>query len=128
MKFMPMGPYPVEVALCLTDADWRKSLEKHTFVCAKPKAMPKSEACVTEFVNEDRCRLLVVTFQPRLKLRDVWARASIVAHEATHIWQYICQHIGEPSPGDEIEACSIQWIAHWLFDRLDDAGYLTETP
>ena len=124
MIYMNMGPYPVEVALCLTDTDWRHSLGKQEFVSFVPKTMPKAEACVTRFVTDADCHLLVVTFRREFKRRDVWERAALVAHEATHVWQYICEHIGEPNPGDEVEACSIQWIAHWMFDQLAKAKYL----
>lgn len=124
MKYMPMGPYPIEVALCLTDADWRRSLKDYVFQSSTPKSMPKSEGCVTRFTTEDHCMLLVVTIRKEIKLRDLWARASIVVHEATHVWQDTCEHINEPRSGDEIEACSIQWISNWLFNELDEAGYL----
>lgn len=123
-----MGPYPIEVALCLTDADWRKSLKAHVFTHTTPRAMPKSEGCLTRFTTEDHCVLLVVTFQRSMKLRDLWERASIVVHEATHVWQDTCTHIREPRAGEEIEACSIQWISNWLFNELAEAGYLDPLP
>lgn len=121
---MQMGPYPIEVALCLTDVDWRRSLKDCVFVHSKPSAMPKNEGCVTQFTTAEGYTLLVVTFRRQIKLRDLWERASLIAHEATHVWQYTCEHINEMHAGDEIEACSVQWICNWLFNELDKAGYL----
>lgn len=50
------------------------------------------------------------------KPKDVVDLAAIVAHEATHVWQRFCQHIGESKPGMETEAYAIQYIVWQLMD------------
>lgn len=40
--------------------------------------------------------------------------AALLVHEAMHVWQAFCEHVGEKSPSDEFEAYSIQSIFHEL--------------
>jgi hypothetical protein len=40
--------------------------------------------------------------------------ASLLCHEAVHIWQEHCRQIGEDTPSDEFAAWSIQHIAQLL--------------
>lgn len=40
---------------------------------------------------------------------------SLIVHEATHVKQFLCEHIGEHTPGAEFEAYTIQQISHNLF-------------
>ena len=42
--------------------------------------------------------------------------ASLLVHEAVHIWQRYCQYIGEHSPSDEFEAYSVQAISQELMN------------
>lgn len=39
-----------------------------------------------------------------------------LVHEAVHVWQFICESIGEQSPGIEMEAYSIEAISRGLID------------
>jgi hypothetical protein len=42
--------------------------------------------------------------------------ASLLVHEAVHIWQRICEIIGEVTPSSEFEAYSIQHISQELMN------------
>lgn len=43
--------------------------------------------------------------------KDPIAVATLLVHEAVHIWQYECELMGEDAPGEEIEAYAIQRIS-----------------
>jgi hypothetical protein len=43
---------------------------------------------------------------------------GLLAHEATHIWQTVCEHVGEKAPSAEFEAYAIQWITQQLVEAL----------
>ena len=44
--------------------------------------------------------------------------AALLVHEAVHVWQAFCGHIGEKSPSDEFEAYSIQSISYELLSAF----------
>lgn len=49
--------------------------------------------------------------------------AALLVHEAVHVWQAFCEHIGEKSPSNEFEAYSIQALSCELM-----AAYANKTP
>jgi hypothetical protein len=48
--------------------------------------------------------------------RDAFEVISTIVHEAVHVWQFLCRHIGEADPGTEMEAYGIQYITEKLID------------
>ncbi len=45
--------------------------------------------------------------------------AATVAHEAVHVWQTHCDHIGEHQPGREQEAYAVEWITRTLLEEFE---------
>jgi hypothetical protein len=41
---------------------------------------------------------------------------SGAVHEAVHVWQFLCDHIGEKAPGIEMEAYGIENISRGLIN------------
>lgn len=122
MKIMNTGPYPVTVGLCLAASDWRRAVQK---LGAPKERYPSSDGCVTSFRQTRTGAItMIVTFRPGMKDRTLCERVGIVAHEATHVWQNIMEHINEKRPGAETEACSVQWIVQWLCEQLEAEGWL----
>jgi hypothetical protein len=113
----------VEVGFTVCPVDWARELKRRGPPC-RDREFPTQEGCVTPFVAENGSMFMVVTFSKALRSRSLVERVSLAAHEATHVWQFIVQHIGEDTVGWEIEACSIQWITHWLLEQLEAVGWL----
>lgn len=44
---------------------------------------------------------------------------AILAHEATHVWQFAKEKIGETKPGDEIEAYAVQYFTECMLKELE---------
>lgn len=47
---------------------------------------------------------------------------GILIHEATHVWQQLCESIGENKPSDEFEAYTIQCISQRLISDFMERG------
>lgn len=46
-----------------------------------------------------------------------------VIHESVHVWQYVCEAVGEDNPGAEHEAYTIAHIASTLLKEIKYAVY-----
>jgi len=42
--------------------------------------------------------------------RSLSESAGLITHECVHAWQWICEIIGEPSAGAELESYAVQWM------------------
>jgi len=76
----------------------------------------KGDACTHIFGSEKNDTLAIVTIRPDRdqKIETVFA---MIAHEAVHVWQHICEELNEESPSSEFEAYSIQAICANLFSE-----------
>jgi len=69
----------------------------------------------------DATMLFVIIDAHGLLEEDLETRVSIYAHEATHVYQYLMEAIGEDEPGMEIEAYCIGHITSQIFNILEKA-------
>lgn len=56
----------------------------------------------------------IVCLSPKAQAADPIALASALVHEAVHVFQRLCDSIGESEPGREFEAYSIERISEQL--------------
>lgn len=63
---------------------------------------------------ESRVAIVCVDLTKESFARDPITLAGILVHEAVHIWQEICDDMGEDRPPAEFEAYSVQWISQEL--------------
>ncbi len=47
---------------------------------------------------------------------------GLLVHEAVHVWEVLCDHIGESKPSSEFQAYSIQIIAQRLISDFLERG------
>lgn len=74
-----------------------------------------SNATVSHFEKPGHKPILIVAIRVD-ETRTGIQIAGLLVHEAVHIWQKICRHLGEDNPSSEFEAYSIQWIAQELME------------
>jgi hypothetical protein len=113
------GPY---VALVLS----QKECDQAFFDCGLPQndwgpwiKTAHADATVHYFDHRDGGLACVVAIRPKDGVTGIQI-ASLLVHEAVHIWQQFRAHIGEGSPSSEFEAYSIQSIAQELMVAYAD--------
>jgi hypothetical protein len=114
------GPY---LTLCLTPKQFVRAM-KDMKLTERPEDWLRNDHCGATVHLRTRGGQLVciVCLRPPGKNISIEQVAGLLAHEATHIWQYFRRRIGEDAPSDEFEAYSIQVITQRLFE-----SYRTQT-
>lgn len=108
-----VGPY---LTLCTTEEMFRRALVKDLGFTKHVDFLstPQSHA-TTHFLNDRSGKFAAVVCLGSTEGRKPIEVAGLLVHEAVHVWQEHCKHIGEQNPGDETEAYAIQWISQQLF-------------
>lgn len=77
---------------------------------------PTSDGNCSYFVNDGLKggAACIVTIGERKKNWDGIGIISLLAHEAMHVWQRCCEHIGEEKPSAEFAAYAMQNIVEEL--------------
>lgn len=108
----PRGPF---VAMCLTLGEFEDACKHLGQTAGKDEFTQEGAAATTWEFKTPRGPTCIVCFKdPRLSVGrplDGWEIASLLVHEAVHIWQTHCKAIGESRPAVEQEAYGIQYIA-----------------
>ncbi len=113
---------PYHVALCLSEEAFEATL---TEIGVPPNMWPDwikapwSDA--TAHIIEHKDTRLSVVCMRGWEGRNPIEVAGLLVHEAVHIWQEVCDIIGERHPSAEFEAYSIQAIAQDLMQGFVDA-------
>ena len=117
-RALVVGPY---LTLCLTEADFNRELRKIKLSRSEwPQFMKTAQADASAHLFEYKRRVCVIVCLRNYEQLDPVSVAGLLVHEAVHIWQRFCDHIGEAEPSVEFEAYSIQAISQrlmWEFVR-----------
>jgi hypothetical protein len=98
------GWQPVYVGFCPNKKAWDTEMKK--FGVDDPPEYPDSDGRTTIFVNDksgDSMILVTLNYDENRELLEV---IGLIAHEATHVFDYICEMIGEDEPSKEFKAYS----------------------
>lgn len=119
-RSLVVGPY---LCLCTTAKDYHAVMDYLKVPAHQrgPWVGKRADATTHLLENQDHGLAAVVC------LGDVSQRspidvAALLVHEAVHVWQAFCEHIGEKPPSDEFEAYSIQALSRELM-----AAYANKT-
>lgn len=78
-----------------------------------------SSATCHTYANEDGKMVCLVAMEGWEKATAIQI-VGLLIHEAVHIWQSMCENIGENEPSREFEAYSIQWISQELMESFSE--------
>lgn len=111
--------FPILYCLALTQADITAIRSEYDIPEA---ALQKSDRQGNaSFVYSEDNHIIVVQIDDS-NLDDKLTVLSLIVHEATHVKQFLCEHIGEHSPSAEFEAYTVQQITHNLFVEYEANG------
>lgn len=118
-RSLMVGPH---MTLVLSEDEYRTAM-RH---CKVPRAeqplwilTPHADATVHWMDNLNGALTCIVAIRPRKGITGIQI-ASMLVHEAVHIWQQFKKRIGEKKPSAEFEAYSIQTIAQRLMEAYAD--------
>jgi len=97
---------PVPYGLCVSEADY-KALDPEGFF------LSPQNAAETKQVTLQGTQHIVVCIRPTDARTDI----DTLVHEAVHVFQHICEYVGEEIPGEEQEAYGIEAIFSNLYTQ-----------
>jgi len=102
------------MALCLTEADYLRAAKHCKIPIPDPWLHMNKEKGVTHVWESDGKLVCIVCLHPDAIKADPIEVAGVLVHEAVHVFQRLCDSIGEDAPSREFEAYSIGNIAERL--------------
>lgn len=113
--WLDSGWQPVDIAFCPSKEAWNRARKRYRIDAEYPEIAGYGGRCQL-FRNDETHTAIIVVWVSHSSERDAMEVISTIVHEAVHVWQFICQVIGETDAGMEIEAYSIQRITEMLID------------
>lgn len=111
--YIDRGWQPVDIGFCPDKQAWDREMRRLNTNLPWPET--ETSAAHTQHMRNDTtgASVVIVTVFPACET-DALSVISAMVHEAVHVWQFICQKIGEDEPGMEMEAYAVQHITEGL--------------
>lgn len=103
---------PDYLALCTTEKSFKQELKKRKV--KDPVDWISKGANATTHIWECAKSYVIIVCIPIEKKRTIVEIASLLVHEAVHIWRHIKKRIGEDKPSEEFEAYAMQNLTQTL--------------
>jgi hypothetical protein len=107
--------------LCLDEKDFHKEMKRMNVLPHQwPQWVTGNADATTHFFEHPEGGKAAIVCLSKKELTGIQI-ASVLVHEAVHIWQEHKQAVGEKHPGDESEAYAIQSISQRLMEAYVEA-------
>ena len=109
------GWQPVAIGFCPSEAAWNRARKQYRIEQEYPSIASKGgyTLLASNDVSHESVILVAVTDAAERDALDV---ILTIVHEAVHVWQFVCQTIGEDAPGNEMEAYGNEEISRGLIE------------
>lgn len=107
------APY---LTLCLTEKDYTRACRYLKDNYPRPWVSKDARATTHVYIKDNRVTCIVTLDEDKFEDKQVDLISALV-HEAVHVWQELCESIGEDKPSAEFEAYSIQQISYRLINE-----------
>lgn len=109
-----MAPVP-QLFFCATEYDFQAICKRNKFIPLNPWIKTKQADATTHLFGMDA--VVCMDYPEDHPFEEV---LGMLVHEAVHIWQNWCDHLGEHSPGAEQEAYAVQAFSQALVKAYMD--------
>lgn len=109
------GWQPTAIGFCPSEAAWHREMKRLN--AEQPWPGHNNTNGCTHWLKHDKTGqsvIIVCLFQKAET--DALNVIMTLVHEAVHVWQFLCEYIGEEKPGIEMEAYGIENIARGLVE------------
>jgi hypothetical protein len=126
---MVQSPYCI--GLCIDEDQFKRAIKRLNVSPAQQPLKWILDGCdgkVHVFEEEEdfhRCIIVCARYDPKRNPNEV---VGLIVHEAVHVWQRICDCIGEYEPSLEFEAYSIQAITQRLIALYSEMMAVKKKP
>lgn len=115
-KWLDRGTvYTPYLTLCLSEKDYIKACKHLKDNCPSPWLGKDANASTHTYENKEKITCIVCLDEN--KIDDQVALISVLVHEAVHVFQQMCESIGETKPSAEFHAYSIEKISYRLINE-----------
>ena len=106
--------YPYMYGLCL---DKRTYTRVTKLICGEARPYPASAGCCVSFHGVPRAKDCSIVTMQLMQGRSRTQIIGLLAHEAMHVFQNLCELQSDHKPSEEFQACGIQRITMDLIDE-----------
>lgn len=112
------GPWPIYLGFCPSRKAWANEKRKKKISGNWPDFHKRGGICI-QLEDKDGSTMVIVAINGAFD--DPAEGILTLVHEAVHVWQYVCEAIGERSPGIETEAYTIEHFSRLLMNAYTEA-------
>ena len=109
--FIDTGPYPSYLYYAPSEEAWKSILKKYEL---PEEPFPTSPGQMTYFSRGYSVGIGIMTINVTKKETEPQV-VAMIAHEAVHYLDYMCERIGEHNPGMEFKAYTVQTIVQGVY-------------
>lgn len=109
------GWFPFNIGFVADEKDWGKVTK---YLKADAPYGTSAGRCTT-LINTETGDLCILIAIKHWDTKDAAAVAGLVAHEAVHAFDFMCDHIGEDKPSSEFKAYGVQSFVREVLDCIE---------
>lgn len=111
-------PWPVFIGFTDDPILFAREMRRINLDDEMPPFVLKKGGATTHFMRGDDGMLrMVITIEGHRKQTKAVV-AALIAHEAVHVWEHVCDEMGGPDPQGEHAAYGVQWITVCILEHL----------
>lgn len=113
--WLEQGWQPVAIGFCPSEKAWDREIRRLNGTQPWPESANMGGHTLLGENDKTGCSTILVCVGNGAE-RDALDVILTLLHEAVHVWQFVCQTIGEHNPGIEMEAYGIEGITRGLIE------------